>query len=125
MDLEKFTKLVSDLARSEEDLRGMLTNALNGGAREHAAVAKAELDRRFPGWDVPKSRKGGPKPTVARFLAQEQSFSTSRDAYIWLIKRFIEAKPSVFDDPSKDTIHLAVGKSRNYFGRNLQKMFRG
>lgn len=125
MDLDKFSKVVSDPARSEQDLKTMLANALQKGAREYAAVAKAELDRRFPGWDIVRSRKGGAKPTIARFLAKEQSFSTSRDAYLWLIERFVSAKPSVFDDPSKDTIYLALGKKRNYFGRNLKKMFHG
>ena len=103
----------------------MLENALKKGAREHAAVAKAELDRRFPEWNVVRSRKGSAKPTIARFLGKEQSFSTSRDAYLWLIERFVGAKPSVFDDPSKDTIYVALGKKRNYFGRNLKKMFHG
>lgn len=103
----------------------MLENALKTGAREHGAVAKAELDRRFSGWDVVKSRKGGAKPTIARFLEKEQTFSTSRNAYLWLIERFVGATPSVFDDPSENTIYLALGKKRNYFGRNLKKMFHG
>lgn len=125
MDLDKFSKMVSDPARSEQDMKTMLENALRKDARDFAAVAKAELDRRFPGWDVVRSRKGGSKPTIARFLGKEQSFSTSRDAYLWLIERFVSAKPSVFDDPSKDTIYLALGRKRHYFGRNLKKMFHG
>lgn len=101
----------------------MLENALKKDAREYAAIAKLELDRRYPGWNVAKSRRGGAKPTVARFIEKEQQFLTSKDAYLWLIERFIASKPSVFDDPSKDIIYLALGKKRNYFGRNLKKMF--
>jgi hypothetical protein len=125
MDLDKFSKMVCDPAKTEQDIKTMRGNALQKGAREHAAVAEAELDRRFPGWDVIRSRKGGAKPTIVRFLGKEQYFSTSKDAYLWLIERFVSAKPSVFDDPSKDTIYLALGKKRNYFGRSLKKMFHG
>lgn len=125
MDIDKFEKIVSNPARSEQDLKTMLENALKKDAREHATIAKMELDRRYPGWDVIKSRKGGAKPAIARFFERAQSFSTSKDAYLWLIERFIDSKPSVFDDPSKDTIYLALGRKRNYFGRNMKKMFHG
>lgn len=123
MDLAAFTRLVSDPARSRDDIKAMLENARKKGALEHVAIAKAELDRRFPGWNVVRSRRGGAKPAVARFHGRERQFPTSKDAYLWLIERLIETKPIVFDDPSKDTIYLALGKRRNYFGRDLRKMF--
>lgn len=47
MDLDAFARLVADPARSRDDLKAMLENVLKKGAREHAAIAKAELDRRF------------------------------------------------------------------------------
>ena len=125
MNLDKFSKMVSEPARSEQELKTILENVLNKGAREHALVVKEALNHRFPGWDTVKSRKGGAKPAIARFLGQEQTFPSSKDAYIWLIERFVVAKPSVFDDPSNETIYLALGKRRNYFGKNLKKMFHG
>lgn len=103
----------------------MLKNAKAKGLREHAAVAKAELDRRFPGWDRVQSRRGGAKPTIAQFLGKEQHCDTSKDAYMWLVERFINRNPKVFDEPSEDTLHVALGKRRNYFGRSVAKLFAG
>lgn len=103
----------------------MLKNALDRGFKEHAAVAKAELDRRFSGWDHVKTRRGGSKPTIVRFRGQEQYFDTSKDAYVWLVERFAAYNSKVFDEPSKETLYVALGKRRNYFGRSLAKMFKG
>lgn len=103
----------------------MLENAKAKGLIEHAAVAKAELERRFPGWDRVQSRRGGARPTVARFLGREQHCDTSKDAYVWLVERFINKNPKVFDEPSKDTLYVALGTRRNYFGRSVATMFAG
>lgn len=103
----------------------MLENAKAKGLREYAAIAKAELDRRFAGWDRVKSRRGGAKPTIARFLGKEQHCDSSKDAYVWLVERFINKNPKVFDEPSKDTLFVALGKRRNYFGRSAARMFSG
>jgi hypothetical protein len=37
--------MICDPARSEQDLKTMLENVLKKGARDHASVAKAELDQ--------------------------------------------------------------------------------
>ena len=125
MDIEKFTKMVCDPNRSEQELRTIFQNALKKDAREHAAIAKAELDRRFAESDAVKSRRSGAKPTISYFLDERQRFPTSKAAYLWLIEKFIATKPDVFDNPSKDTIYLALGTTRNYFSRSLEKMFHG
>ena len=39
----QFTRMVSSPARSKDDLKAMLANALGGIAREHAAVANMYL----------------------------------------------------------------------------------
>ena len=123
MDLDKFTKLSVASTTSLEDLTTMLQNALRKGAREHAAIAKNALDRRFPGWNVAKSKRGGSKPTVAKFFGSQQQFATSKEAYIWLVERFIAQNPKAFAAPSSGILDVALGKRRNYFGRNLKRMF--
>lgn len=125
MDIEKFTKMVCDPNRSEQELRTILQNTLKKDAREHAAIVKTEIDRRFTEADALKSRRSGAKPTTSSFLNDRQRFPTSKAAYLWLIEKFMAVKPDIFDHPSKNTIFIALGTRRNYFGRSLDKMFHG
>lgn len=125
MNIDKFARLVADASRTKEELKQMFKNALGKELKEHAAVAKAELDRRFPSWDRVSARRGGAKETVGRFLGKQQHFKTSKEAYVWLVERFAQYNPRLFDEPSKDTLYVALGKRRNYFGRTLARMFRG
>jgi len=122
MDIEKFTQLVNDPTRTKDNLQQMMKNALQKGMHEHALIAKEALDIRFPGWNEVKT--GGATPTRVSFLNAEKKFSTAKDAYIWLIERFITVKPALFTDVNWETEFFAKGKKRNYFGRSPERMFR-
>lgn len=99
---------------------------------EHALVVKQELDLRFPGWDKPKTRRGGSRPTIARFRGETQEFDTARAAYIWLVERFATNNPTLFTDVRWETTgYVGVGlrkgvdgAARNYFARTPKKLFR-
>lgn len=122
MDIEKFTQLVNDPSRSKANLQQMMVNALQKGKREYAVIAKAALDNRFPGWNEVKV--GGATPTRVTFRNTEKKFPTAKDAYIWLIERFITVKPELFENINWETEFFAKGKKRNYFGHSPEKMFR-
>ncbi len=89
MDIEKFKCLVTDHRRTKDELQTMLKNAISKGESEFAYVAKDQLDIRFPGWDSIRSRKGGATPTIAAFRGVEHRFDTAKEAYFWLIEKFI------------------------------------
>ena len=122
MDIEKFTQLVNDPTRSKANLQQMMKNALQKGKHEYAAITKEVLDTRFPGWNEVKT--GGATPTRVSFRSTEKIFPTAKNAYIWLIERFITVKPELFADVNWETEFFAKGKKRNYFGRSPKKMFR-
>ena len=103
----------------------MMDNALKEGAKEHAAVARGQLDKRFSGWDAARSKKGGAKQTVVTFRDEKHDFSSAKDAYVWLVERFLRTKPKVFSDPSDETLYLALGNRRNYFARSVAALFHG
>jgi hypothetical protein len=125
LDIERFTRLVTDHRRTKDELQNMLRNALNKGETEFAHIVKDQLDVRFPGWDCVRSRKGGSTPTVVAFRGIEYRFETAKKAYFWLIEKFLEAHPEPFVTLNWETKFIAKGKRRNYFGRNLEKMFHG
>jgi hypothetical protein len=99
---------------------------------EHALIVKRELDERFTGWDKPRSRRGGSRPTIARFRANAQEFETARAAYIWLVERFAAENPALFTDIRWETTgYVGVGRrcgphgaARNYFAKAPTRLFR-
>ncbi len=125
MDIDQFKRLVTDYRRTKDELQNMLRNALNKGEPEFAHIVKDQLNLRFPGWDSARSRKGGATPTKAGFRGIEHRFETAKEAYCWLIEKFIEAHPEPFITMNWETAFIAKGQRRNYFGRNLKTMFHG
>lgn len=131
MPLEQFRqRLKSD---SEAQLRQRLENCqANAKYPEYAITVTRELDTRFPGWDKPRTHRGGSRRTIGRFQGKEQEFDTARAAYIWLVERFAVANPELFTDIRWETTgYVAVGRrkgpdgaARNYFARNPAKLFR-
>ena len=99
---------------------------------EHAHLLKEELDRRFPGWDKPRTRRGGSRTTIARFREKKSEFETAKAAYVWLVERFAEGNPSLFTDVRWETTgYVGVGRrrgpngaARNYFAKSPAKLFR-
>jgi len=109
MDIEKFTQMVHDPGKTKDDLKRIMENALRKQALDHVDIVRDELDSRFPGWDVVRSRKGGSTPNVAIFRGHERTFDTAKEGYIWLIEKFIAVRPELFNDPSSETLYLALG----------------
>jgi hypothetical protein len=91
MDLDRFRKMVSDPARSRKELEQIFRNALEKKQLEFAREAKDVLDKRFPGWDNVASRRRGATETIAKFRGTERRCPTAKEAYIWLIERFISS----------------------------------
>ncbi len=118
---------------SEAALRQRFENCrANPKFTEHALIVKQELDARFPGWERPRTRRGGNRATVARFGDREEEFDTARAAYIWLVERFAQHNPSLFTDVRWETTgYVGVGRrrgpkgaARNYFAKSPQGLFR-
>lgn len=123
----------SILGETESELKQRFENCrANAKYAEHALVVKQELDLRFPGWDKPKTRRGGSRPTIARFQGSELEFETARAAYIWLVERFAASNPTLFTDLRWETTgYVGVGRrrdvggaARNYFAKAPAKLFR-
>lgn len=111
-----------------------LTNCrANPKYAEHARIIEAVLNERYPGWDRPRTRRGGKRPTLATFKDRTTEFESARDAYVWLVERFAEAAPTLFTDVRWETTgYFAVGRrrkpgdhaQRNYFARSPKALFR-
>jgi hypothetical protein len=125
MDIEKFRKMVTDPRRTKKDLIRILETARSRGSEAHAAIAVNQLHQRFPDWDIVKYKKGGPTPNWPVFRGERRTFNTAKEGYIWLIERFISERPELFKNPSNETLFVALGKSRNCFGRNPKSLFKG
>jgi hypothetical protein len=125
MDLDQFVARLRDPRRTKYELLTMLANARIRGAREYIAAVTDALDSRFPNWNSAKGKKGGATPTRCIFDGKEQSFPTAKEAYLWLIERFVEARPSIFNAPSREeTLYVALGNKRNYFAKTPTALFK-
>lgn len=125
MDIEVFRQMVCDPSQTKSDLMTILKNVRQKGATEQTDIVVEVLDRRFPGWTVPRAKRGGKTPNVARFRGTEATFASAREGYIWLAERFLSLRPNLFTDPSSDTLFVALGNSRNYFAKTPAELFRG
>ena len=101
MELEKFREMVEWTNRSKEELLAMRANALRKDAFSHILVVEQVLEQRFPGWRERPTKRGGSKPTVAMFQGEQQDFPSEKEAYLWLIERFIAHNPKPFMNPDR------------------------
>lgn len=125
MDIEKFRHMVNSPNQTKTELMNVWENARRKGASEHLEIVSEVLNRRFPGWgDTQAAKQGGKTPNVARFRGKEASFDTAREGYVWLIERFVGIRPTLFSDPSSETLRLALGRRRNYFAKTPSALFR-
>ncbi len=123
MDIERFQKFAQDAKRTKVELLNMLKNAEDKSEEEFAGIVKDQLDLKFPGWGQVSSRRGGKTPTDVMLRGEKRHFDSAKEAYIWLIERFIAAHPETFVRINWETAFVARGKSRLYFARALGKMF--
>jgi hypothetical protein len=110
---ERFKKWVLDPSRSRDEIEQMMRNAVAKGETELARIAKDALDARFPGWDAVRTRAGGPRPAECFFRSLTKRFPTSKEAYVWLLERFIGVKPRLFEDINWETVFVAKGRKRS------------
>lgn len=123
MDINRFLMLLQDPAREQKDLMTMRENALARNAIEHVHAAECILNQRFPNWRIVRSRRGGSKPTDAMFLGKKIHFDSEKDAYIWLMERFTQYYPKLFNEINWATVFVAKGKRTLYFARSLSQLF--
>lgn len=123
MDLTKFEAI---LARLDKDaLLVVLKNVRAKGSVEHEDLVLAQLDSRFPSWNIsPKTRSGGRTYNRAVFDGNAREFETAKEGYLWLVEKFISRIPKIFENPDQRTARIAIGHGRNYFARSPEKLFR-
>lgn len=119
VDRNKFLDLLRS-RRTREEIEQMWRNALNKGETELAGLAKQHLHERYP---PKKPRTGGATPTLASFREEEKWFPTAKEAYVWLIGRFIEDKPDILESEEWKTDFVAKGRAVNYFAQDLKSLF--
>lgn len=116
---EEFSKRVNDPKHTEADLRQMYENALKSKEPTYAAIAKEVLDRRFP---ARIKRKGGrPKPATARVQNNTRRFSSTVQAFEWLVASLMEHSPAEF--VGLVYIPGLEGRSRRYLARSIPDLF--
>lgn len=129
LSLDDFGRMLDKPSRTKDDLITILHNCKKDAQR--AAEALDRLNSHWPGWDKPKANKGGSRETIARFKTVETTHPSARAAYVWLIERFSQTFPQLFEDVRWETTGLvAVGRSRgpegaarNYFARSPGGLF--
>ncbi len=124
MEFEKFREMVESPSRSKDELLSIRANALSKDGFSHILVVEQVLEQRFPGWCKGPSSRGGSKPTVAMFRGEQQDFPSEKEAYLWLIERFIAHNPKPFMNPDRQTLFIAKGAQVLYFARSLDALFR-
>lgn len=102
----------------------MRENALRKNALDYIHLAEAALDDRFPSWRSKKTKCGGGKsPTDVMFKGETRHFDSQKDAYIWLIGKFILQYPDPFQRICSETYLIAKGERAFYFHRSIEKLF--
>lgn len=124
MEFEKFREMVESPNRSREELLAIRANALGKDAFSHILVVEQMLEQRFPGWRNGPSSRGGAKQTVAMFQGEQREFPSQKDAYLWLIERFIARNPKPFVDLDWQTLLIAKGPRILYFAKSVRVLFR-
>ena len=62
-------------------------------------------------------------PTIVTFRGVTKRFISAKEAYVWLLNRFFEAKPTVFTDDSFESLLMPAGTKRLYFAPTPKELF--
>lgn len=125
MNIEIFEQKARNTGRTQKELLNLLHNAHEKNKPDYAVVVEDVLNERYPDWESDCQKKGGARPTVVRFKSEEKAFPSGKTAYFWMIENFINNYPSIFNEINWETIFVAKGTKRLYFGRSLKKVFFG
>lgn len=123
MDFERFEAQLERADHTKADLLTMRENAKRKNEARYVHAAEAALDRRFPDWRKPASRSGGAQPTTVEFKGRCEDFPSQKEAFIWLLERFIHYYPDPFTKPGRETVRIAKGPRSLYFARSPQRLF--
>jgi hypothetical protein len=118
MDSDRFERLARDPKRTRDELEAMRKNALEKEHREFAALVDEILGQRFP---AAVARTGGATPTTARMLKSTGRFPSGKEAYLWLVERFMSHRPSLLDEYVRWHSRANSGSSR--FARDPIALF--
>ncbi len=122
MNIDKFLQMLEDPGHTKADLMAMRENAIAKNALAHINLSERVLDARFPDWRSKTSRRGGSKPTTALFLKETRHFPTEKEAYVWLMERFVQHYPKPFETIDWETRFVAVGTRTIYFAKSLKNL---
>jgi hypothetical protein len=122
VDIDRFLISLEDSSKTKADLLAMRDNALGKRATKHAALAERVLDKRFPMWRTP--RGGGGRPTEVSFRGHKKQFHNEKEAYFWLIERFIQHNPAPFAAIDWEREFAAKGARTSYFSKSLEGLFK-
>lgn len=89
--------------------------------RLHDEISRLERDRTAGGIEKNKRRYSNAKETVCWFQGQEVTLETEKAAYIWMLERFIEFRPNLFELPIFARIVRA--RKRRYFAKNPADLY--
>jgi hypothetical protein len=62
-------------------------------------------------------------PTWATFRGNRHRCESAKDAYVWLVERFVREHPEPFHELNWETEFVMKGKSRNYFARTPERLY--
>lgn len=121
MEIERFQRLLHDPTRSKQDLMRMRENAINRNEIAHIRAAENALDERFPEWQAARTRSGGKAPTLVEFQGEKLLCDSAKDAYLWLIEKFLRQHPGLLE------MDWSVFRRNKvtFFSKSLQELFKG
>jgi hypothetical protein len=61
-------------------------------------------------------------PTSVTFRGASRNFPTAKEAYVWLVDKFLSTRPDLLEDRQRRE-SIAAGWGRYYFGRSRAEMF--
>ena len=123
MDFDRFLALLDRTDYTKAHLLTMRENAVRENESMHVRAAEAALDRRFPSWRSIGGRKGGAQPTTVEFMGRRCDFDSQKEAYVWLVERFVAHYPKPFVELNWETAFIAKGPRSLYFARSLSRLF--
>ena len=124
MDLEKFQEMLDSPSMSREELLAIRANVLRKNDLKHLVAVEQVLGRRFPGWRKGPGGRGGASPTVVSPQGKKRDFPSQKQAYIWLVERFIAHNPKPFIDLDWETVYIVKGPRILYFAKSLRALFK-
>ncbi|MBN8508882.1 MAG: hypothetical protein J0L57_09755 [Burkholderiales bacterium] len=120
MDEVSFSAKLPKYTLSE--LQQLRLNCLAYERGDLASLVEMELRQR-PKPRKPRVRSKAKSPVRVTFDGDVREWEHARDAYVWLLEKFIAAAPHVFDVDPHRASELAPGTRRNHFAERETELF--